>query len=119
MKPVLLCSPFSAPDTKQLRENLNYARRAMKHSLALDEAPLPPHLLYPMVLQESDAADRQRGIACGLAWLGRCEALIVYADLGISSGMQEEISFATSSKIPIEFRYIIQRKAPQRSSIPK
>jgi hypothetical protein len=91
----------------------------MRHSLYHDEAPLPPHLLYPQVLEDKKEGERDQGIAAGMAWLARCEALIVYADLGLSPGMKAEIEQATLMQIPIEFRYILTRKAPQRSSIPK
>lgn len=91
----------------------------MRHSLAAGEAPLPPHMLYPQVLNDGDPAERELGIDAGCSWLACASALVVYADHGVSSGMKQEIEIATNLKIPIEFRYILTRKARQPASIPK
>lgn len=106
MKPVFLCSPLRAPDSRGLRKHLSYARQAMKHSISLGEAPYAPHLLYPQVLDDNEADERDLGFKLGNAWLTRCEALVIYGDLGISSGMAVEITLAASLKIPAEIRYI-------------
>jgi hypothetical protein len=48
--------------------NVAYARQALKHSLDRGEAPIASHLLYPQVLDDNDPAQREQGIAAGLAW---------------------------------------------------
>jgi len=119
MKPVFLASPFSAPDAQTLRRHINYAKRAAEHSILQGEAPFIPHLLYPRFLDDNLPDSRELAIAMGTAWLARAEALVVYADLGLSPGMSAEISVAALLKLPTEIRYIgapAIRKAPSEPS---
>jgi len=116
MKPVFLASPLSAPDTASLRKNLAYARRAMKDSISRGEAPFVPHLLYPLVLRDDDPEERSLGMSAGNAWLHAAEAIILYADLGISTGMNSELQLAIAAKIPVEIRYIKGAENPVKPS---
>lgn len=119
MKPVYLASPLRADDTTAVRRNLAYARKAMEYSLALDEAPFVPHLLYPQALNDADDGDRWLGQEAGKAWLARSEALVVYGDLGISPGMAAEIELAAALRIPVEIRYIQSAKRTRKRDEPK
>lgn len=102
MIPVLLASPWSG-DVVRHRE---YAIACVLDSIARDEAPLAPHLLYPQALLDEDPKQRDAGISCGLAWLQVAMVLVVYADLGRSPGMLHEIARAVGMGARIEYRRI-------------
>lgn len=86
--------------------NRRYARKCLRHSLSLGEAPIASHLLYtqPGVLRDSDPVERERGITAGLAWRHAAEASVVYTDRGVSKGMLWGITAAKSTGIPVEYR---------------
>jgi hypothetical protein len=102
MRLVIIESPY-AGDTE---ENVAYARAAVRDSLARGEAPIASHLLYtqPGVLDDAQPAERRLGIAAGLAWGCVAEATVVYADLGVSAGMEQGIHDANAGGRQVEFR---------------
>jgi len=69
-----------------------------------NEAPLASHLLYTQVLDDTTALNRRLGIEAGLAWSGVAQAVVVYTDRGISSGMREAIARHRHNGIPVEYR---------------
>ena len=77
-------------------------------ALARGEAPIASHLLYtqPDVLDDSDPAERQQGVAAGLAWGRIADATVVYTDLGISPGMRFGVQHATAAGRPVEYRAV-------------
>lgn len=83
--------------------NVRYARRALLDSLERGEAPYASHLLYTQVLDDSTPEQRQHGLEAGWAWQSVVDAVVVYTDWGISSGMQAAID---SAKCPVEYRSI-------------
>ena len=89
---VVIASPFAGA----VRRNLEYLGLCIRHSVSLGEAPLAPHAMYPLGLDDQDKGERRAGMDCGLAWLasGACAALAVYVDLGVSAGMLTEIAAA-------------------------
>ena len=103
MRLVILESPYAG----NVKQNTDYARACMFHSLMLGEAPMVSHLLYTQALADNIAAERQLGIDAGLAWGRVAEATVVYNDLGISHGMQEGINRALAAGRPVEYRSII------------
>jgi hypothetical protein len=104
MRLVIIESPFAG----DILRNLAYLRAAMHDCLLRREAPFASHALYtqPNVLDDSIPADREYGIAAGLAWGRHAEATVVYCDLGISSGMEAGIAEARRQHRPIEFRHL-------------
>ena len=80
-----------------------------------NEAPLASHLLYTQVLDDTTALNRRLGIEAGLAWSGVAQAVVVYTDRGISSGMREAIARHRHNGIPVEYRSLksTQYKEPQ------
>lgn len=102
MRLVIIESPFAGGVTR----NVEYARRALLHSLRQGEAPAASHLLYPQVLDDLDAHDRARGLAAGLAWAPHAEAAIFYVDHGISPGMRAAWAYYLSIGLVIETRKI-------------
>lgn len=106
MKLVILESPFAPTNGKTVEENIEYARRCVKHSLSLGEAPIASHLLYtqPGILDDTNPMEREWGINAGLAWKEVAHGSVVYTDYGISKGMEYGISHAKSQGLPVELR---------------
>ncbi len=102
MKLVIIESPYAG----DIERNVEYARACVRDSLSRGEAPIASHLLYtqPGILRDDIPAERQWGIAAGLAWRH-------VADLGITPGMQCGIDDATKHDRPVEFRKIQWRVA--------
>lgn len=108
MRLVLIESPYAG----DIEANIAYARAAMWDCLERGEAPYASHLLYTQVgvLDDSDPAQRKRGIEAGLLWGRFAQATVVYGDRGISAGMQHGIDRAIAEGRPVEYRSI---KMPQ------
>ncbi len=106
MRLVILESPY-AGDTQW---NISYARRCVRDSLIRGEAPIASHLLYTQdsILNDDIPEERQLGIAAGLAWKVVAEATVVYADLGITKGMQYGIDQAKEHGLAVEIRYLFR-----------
>lgn len=104
MKLVIIESPFAGDVDK----NKRYARAAMRDCLMRGEAPIASHLLYtqPGILDDLIPEERALGIEAGLLWGENAELTVLYADLGISSGMRLGVERAESSGRPVEFRYL-------------
>lgn len=86
MRRVIIESPFAG----DVERNLKYLRAAMRDSLLRGEAPFASHALYtqPGVLDDADRFERELGIEAGFAWRLAAQRTAVYADHGISPGMQ-------------------------------
>lgn len=98
------------------RENITYARRALRDSLDRGEAPFASHLLYPQALDDNTPDGRDLGLELERHWFGAaidaCKGrekeiiLAVYTDRGLSSGMKQMIEYAVNSSycVKLEFR---------------
>lgn len=117
MRRVQLESPFRGSSEAEQDEFERYGLKALAHSLSLDEAPFASHLLYTRVLDDRSALQRRQGIDAGLAWSDVSEATVVYADYGVSSGMQEGIDRAKRAGRPIETRRIGRLGEPSPDSV--
>lgn len=104
MQRVQILSPFRGATPADQRRNVAYAQAALLDCLGRDEAPFAPHLLYPAVLDDSQPEQRAQGIEAGLEWMTAVDAVVVYADLGISPGMAEEIRHAERIGVSVERR---------------
>lgn len=101
---VIIESPFWGQTKQENKENIEYARRALKDSLQRNEAPFASHLLYTQVLDDNEPFQRSQGIAAGQAWQEKATLIAVYVDRGISEGMQASIEKAYKKRIPVEVR---------------
>lgn len=108
---VLLESPWAGDNAA----NLQYALQALWDSLKRGEAPFASHMLYTQVLDDSIPEEREMGIEAGLAIGWYAEATVVYADLGVSEGMQRGIERANAEERPVEYRYL--KGAPDDSRV--
>lgn len=102
MKRVLIESPYAG----SVERNLRYIRAAMRDCLLRGEAPFASHALYTQdgVLNDLAKDEREIGIEAGLVWGAAAEFTAVYADLGISDGMEIGIRRARSIGRPVEQR---------------
>ena len=100
MKRVIIESPYAG----DVQTNIKYAQLCLKDSLQRGEAPFASHLLYTQVLDDTVKKERQLGISAGFKWFVKANLVAVYADLGISDGMNQGIDLATRLRIPIEYR---------------
>lgn len=97
---VLVESPFAG----DVDRNLAYLRDAMRDCIQRGEAPFASHMLYTQFLDDDVPEERAAGIESGLAWGRHAERTVVYADLGISRGMQFGIDRAEQEGRPIKYR---------------
>jgi len=100
---VILESPWKGGEPGQF---LAYAQAAMRDALGRGESPYASHMLWAGTgtLNDQKPAQRHLGMTAGFAWIKQAEASVVYADFGISPGMQEGIDRAKAAGIPVEVR---------------
>ena len=115
MEPVIIESPYAG----NVESNLEYARKCIKHSLSLGEAPLASHLLYTQkgVLDDTVAEEREQGIQAGFAWANLAKKHVFYIDKGLSKGMEEALKYAIDSGHIVEFREILKESKQQQTSM--
>lgn len=95
---VFICSPY-AGDT---RKNTQSALRYLKYAADKGAIPFAPHLLYPLVLDDNDPAQRELGMFFGMVWLSKCDELWVFGE-AISAGMKAEIDRAKKRGLRIRY----------------
>ncbi len=115
MKLVVIESPYARSVMRTVEDNLEYARKAMRHSLSLREAPFASHLLYTQVLDDLDKTQRAQGIEAGLVWGAHADLVAVYCDFGLSRGMRLGIAAALErgTRIVYRFRPLLLEGAPE------
>lgn len=99
---VIIESPYAG----DVEANVAYARAAMRDSLARGEHPIASHLLYtqPGILDDNVPAEREQGIAAGLAWRRVAERAVFYVDRGWSGGMTAARDLYEREGFPFEIR---------------
>lgn len=106
MRLVVIESPYAGNNYASVEEHVEYAKRAVADSLSRDEAPLASHLLYPGVLDDNAPEQRELGIKAGHAWTPSADAVVVYADYGMSYGMSRGILAAEAARVDVIYRFI-------------
>jgi hypothetical protein len=106
MTKVILESPYAG----DVQRNIEYARKCVRHSLSLGEAPIASHLLYTQdgILDDNNEMERMWGINAGLEWKSVAEKHVFYVDYGMSKGMEYGMKYATDHHIPVEIRKILE-----------
>jgi hypothetical protein len=97
---VIIESPYAGDRER----NARYVHACIADCLARGEAPFASHVLYTVALDDDVTEQRAAGIAAGLSWGAKADATVVYADLGISTGMRYGIEDAERRGRPIEYR---------------
>ena len=112
-KRVVIESPFgrnvdgSKCSPEQYARNIRYLNRALLDSIRRgDEAPYASHRFYPGLLDDTNQADREIGMACGLVWSEAAELVAVYQDHGVTEGMSRALVQHRERGIEVVFRTI-------------
>ncbi|MEG0090507.1 MAG: DUF4406 domain-containing protein [Oscillospiraceae bacterium] len=95
---VYVCSPYAG----NIAVNTENARRYSRFAVEQNCIPLTPHLLYPVILNENNPAERELGLFFGIVLLCKCSEIWVFGD-NISSGMSAEIDKAKRKNIPVRY----------------
>lgn len=96
-KIIYLCSPYSG----NVEQNIKNACIAAKEAILVDNvAPIIPHLMYPVILDDDIPEERALGIDLDIDLISKCDELWYYGDT-ISAGMRAEIDFAQANQIPV------------------
>jgi hypothetical protein len=109
MKRVFICSPYRG----DVPANVALARAACAEVLRAGDAPFAPHLHYPALLDDGDAAERDTGLAAGRAWLAVADEVLVAGP--VSDGMRQEIDDALARGIPVRYAQTSQPPRSERS----
>jgi hypothetical protein len=99
---VFICSPFSGGPPLYRK----YLLEAIRDSLSRGENPFAPHYYYTRFLDDNDLSQRNLGRVFGQQVLARCDSLVVYADHGITPGMNDDIQFAVKARKNVTVRYL-------------
>lgn len=94
MNRIIIESPWRGATLREELRNSQYARRALKHSIELGEAPFASHMLYTQVLNDHRLDERELGMKAGWAWIDVADYLVFYNDYGMSIGMQAALQYA-------------------------
>jgi len=99
---VVVESPYAG----DVARNLTYLRACLRDCIERSESPYASHglLTQPGVLDDNVPAERAKGIQAGFAWAHHAHAIVVYEDLGVTSGMLAGIELARRRGQPVERR---------------
>ena len=102
MRLVILESPYAG----NVERNVAYARQCIKDCLRRGESPIASHLLYTQrgILDDGKSDERKLGIAAGHSWVPVADAIVVYTDRGVTTGMEQGIKEAQRWEVPVEYR---------------
>lgn len=106
MRRVVIESPWATRDAEQQAAHRAYLHRALSDALSRGEAPIASHGLLTDVLDDHKPAHRDQGMAAGHAWIPLADAVIAYADLGITDGMDKAFTRAEEHGTPVEIRWM-------------
>lgn len=108
MELVVIESPFGGYNLtdEEVERNLRYVRDAMHDCFLRGEAPFASHALYTQegVLDDKKHEERILGMEAGFCWGKHASKVVVYVDLGISSGMKQGIERAKLQGKKVEER---------------
>lgn len=96
MKLVYICSPYAG----ETKKNIRFARAACRYAVKLGCAPVAVQLLYPQILDDNVAVEREVGIRMGLRVLAACDEVWCCGER-ISHGMNCELKEANRLGIPV------------------
>lgn len=92
---VYVASRYAGNVDANTRAAVRYCRYVIKEGYM----PVAAHLLYPQMLDDNNPADRELGLAFGMALLDLCDEVWVFGP--VSRGMAAEIEEAKRLKKPL------------------
>ena len=92
---VYVASRYAGNVDANTRAAVRYCRYVIKEGYM----PVAAHLLYPQMLDDNNPADRELGLAFGMALLDLCDEVWVFGP--VSRGMTAEIEEAKRLKKPL------------------
>lgn len=96
-KKVYVASRFAGDVKVNAEAAASYCRHVIKEGYM----PIAAHLMYPLILNDNDPAQRELGMLFGLALLSVCDEVWVFGP--VSYGMEREIREAKKLHIPVKF----------------
>ena len=84
-----------------VKVNTEAAASYCRHVIKEGYMPIAAHLMYPLILNDNDPAQRELGMLFGLALLSVCDE--VWVSGPVSYGMEREIREAKKLHIPVKF----------------
>lgn len=114
MRRVIVESPYAGDRDR----NHAYLLDCLRDCYARGEAPIASHAMGPLVLDDDNAAQREKGIAAGLAWHAVADAVVLYRDLGVSPGMAQAADRARQLGVSIESRFLPGWKSGIMNPVP-
>lgn len=112
MKTVFIESPFRHADPALHEANIKYAQAAMRYAIAEGFAPIAPHLMWPGVMDDNDANEREAALKMCRTVRDQCNEVWFCIDLGMSEGMHRGTEEAFHSK-----SFIVSLEADERKWI--
>ncbi len=94
---IFICSPYRG----EVETNIENARRYCRLAFTRGGIPFAPHLLYTQFLDDSQAIERDAGIAMGVTMMDRCDEVWVFGKPTI--GMKLEICAAEKMGKPVRY----------------
>ena len=117
---IFICSPLRPRShdpveaERELKANLDRARRACRLVSDIGATPYAPHLYATQFLDDSIQEERERGLALGKEWLRMADEVWVFSE-HISEGMASEIALASKMNKPV--RMICESEGLMRTLI--
>lgn len=109
-KLVYICSPCRGDYEKNIQKAQGYCREIMERWPNV--LPIAPHVYFTQFLDDTNEAERELGMAAGIALLSMCDEIWVYGMENPSRGMASEIVYATEHAIPIRDAADVYREGP-------
>ena len=104
LRRVVIESPWRASQAYSTEQHRTYLLHAMADCVARGEVPFASHLYLTEVLDDDNPRERAFGIEAGWCWGEHADAIVVFVDFGISSGMSQSIDHYEKLGKPIERR---------------
>ena len=95
---VFICSPFAGDIIGNTEKARGYSRFAVSRNCI----PIPPHLLFPQFMDDSDQSQRDLAIFMGLVLLSKCIEIWVFGEI-ITAGMSVELTKAKQREMRIRY----------------
>ena len=98
-KKIFVCSRLRGDYEK----NLEVAKSLCRIVAMMGNIPIAPHVYFTQFLKEDVENERKLGIELGMQLLSGCDEIWVFDFNGVSEGMEQEVNFALTHKIPIKY----------------